>query len=102
MEFARIRAFICIQKIGLVRTLNAFANTAETAYETTVAIAAPVVADLPQSVPHNVPEEVSLSDNSILFLSSAAPSESWFAGHKYILGALLVVAIVIGAMVWLR
>jgi hypothetical protein len=67
-----------------------------------VAIAAPVVADLPQSVPHNVPEEVSLSDNSILFLSSAAPSESWFAGHKYILGALLVVAIVIGAMVWLR
>jgi len=67
-----------------------------------VAIAAPVVADLPQSVPHNVPEDVSDSDNSILFLSSAAPSESWFAAHKYILGALLVVAIVIGALVWLR
>jgi hypothetical protein len=67
-----------------------------------VAIAAPVVADLPQSVPQNVLEDVSDSDNSILFLSSAAPSESWFAAHKYILGALLVVAIVIGAMVWLR
>jgi hypothetical protein len=67
-----------------------------------IAIAAPVVADLPQSVPHNVPEDVSDSDNSILFLSSAAPSESWFAAHKYILGALLVVAIVIGALVWLR
>jgi GAF domain len=67
-----------------------------------IAMAAPVVVDLPQSVPHNVPEDVSDSDNSILFLSSAAPSESWFAAHKYILGALLVVAIVIGALVWLR
>jgi hypothetical protein len=42
------------------------------------------------------------SDNSTLFLSSAAPSESWFAANKYILGALLVVALVIGAIVWLR
>ena|SRR5580704_5533379 len=67
-----------------------------------VANAAPVVADLPQSVSHNVPEDESDSDNSILFLSSAAPSESWFAAHKYILGALLVVAIVVGALVWLR
>jgi hypothetical protein len=67
-----------------------------------VANAAPVVADLPQSVSHNVQEDESDSDNSILFLSSAAPSESWFAAHKYILGALLVVAIVVGALVWLR
>jgi hypothetical protein len=42
------------------------------------------------------------SDNSTLFLSSAAPSESWFAANKYILGALLVVAIVIGVIAWLR
>jgi hypothetical protein len=67
-----------------------------------VAIAAPVVADLPPSVPQNVPEDASASDNSTLFLSSAAPSKSWFAANKYILGALLVVAIVIGAIVWLR
>jgi GAF domain len=67
-----------------------------------VAVAAPAVADLPQSVPQNLPEDVFSSDNSTLFLSSAAPSESWFAAHKYILGALLVGATVIGAIIWLR
>jgi len=81
------------------------AQTSEPAMEPSigeVAIAAPVVADLPESVPQNLPEDVSASGNSTLFLSSAAPSEPWFAAHKYILGALLVVAIVIGAIVWLR
>jgi hypothetical protein len=55
----------------------------------------------------DVPVDAAGSDNSSLFLSSsflgsAAPSESWFAANKYILGALLVVAIVIGTIVWLR
>jgi hypothetical protein len=50
----------------------------------------------------DLPADLPASDNSTLFLSSAAPSESWFAANKYILGALLVVAIVIGAIVWLR
>jgi GAF domain-containing protein len=40
--------------------------------------------------------------NSALFSSSAAPSRSWFAANKYVLGALVVVAIVIVAIVWLR
>jgi hypothetical protein len=51
-------------------------------------------------VPH-VAEETA-SDASTLFLSSAAPPESWLASNKYILGALLVVALVIGVIVWLR
>jgi hypothetical protein len=42
------------------------------------------------------------SRNSAPFSSSAAPSESWFAANKYVLGALLLVAIVIAAVVWLR
>jgi hypothetical protein len=42
------------------------------------------------------------SGNSTLFLSSATPPESWLSANKYILGALLVVAVVIGVMVWLR
>jgi len=40
--------------------------------------------------------------NSALFSSSAAPSRSWFAANKYVLGALLVVAVVIAAIAWLR
>ncbi len=40
-------------------------------------------------------------DSSTLFLSSAQ-SESWFASNKYILGALVVVAIIIAAIVYLR
>jgi GAF domain len=39
---------------------------------------------------------------SAMFSSSAAPSRSWFAANKYVLGALLVVALVIGAIAWLR
>ncbi len=46
--------------------------------------------------------EVPATDNSTPFLSSALPSESWFAANKYILGALLVVAIIIAAVAWLR
>ncbi len=46
-------------------------------------------------------EDVSSSDISPLSLSSAAPSESWFAANKYMLAALAV-AIVIAAIVWLR
>jgi hypothetical protein len=42
------------------------------------------------------------SDNSAPSFGSALQSESWFAANKYILGALLVAAIVIGAIVWLR
>jgi hypothetical protein len=37
-----------------------------------------------------------------MFLTSAAPPESWLASNKYILGALLVVALVIAAVAWLR
>jgi hypothetical protein len=46
--------------------------------------------------------DTSPSDASPRFLTSAASSPSWFAANKYVLGALLVVAIVIGAIVWLR
>jgi hypothetical protein len=37
-----------------------------------------------------------------LVLSAAAPSPSWFAANKFILGALLVVAVVVAAIAWLR
>jgi hypothetical protein len=66
------------------------------------AITAPVIDDLADIAPQKGLEDVPLSDNSTLFLSSAAPSESWLAANKYVLGVLLVVAIVIGLIVWLR
>jgi len=50
----------------------------------------------------SVPAGAPVSDNSVPFLSSALQSESWFAANKYILGALLVVALVLGAIAWLR
>lgn len=42
------------------------------------------------------------SDISAPFLASAVSSESWFAAHKYILAVLVVVAIVVGALAYLR
>jgi hypothetical protein len=50
----------------------------------------------------NIPADTHAPENSTLFLSSGAPSESWLAANKYILGALLVVAIVIAAIALLR
>ena len=65
------------------------------------AIAAQISRTSPSNSPH-VSEDVPSSESSTLFQSSAAPSESWLASNKYILGALLVVAVVIAAIVWLR
>jgi uncharacterized Zn finger protein (UPF0148 family) len=50
----------------------------------------------------NAPADALSSNEAALFLSSAIPSESWFASNKYVLVALFVVAIVIGAIAWLR
>jgi hypothetical protein len=36
------------------------------------------------------------------FLSATLQSESWFSANKYVLAALLLVAVVIGAVAWLR
>jgi len=47
------------------------------------------------------PAESTGFDNSALF-SSSAPSRSWFAANKYVLGALFVVAVVIATIAWLR
>jgi GAF domain len=58
------------------------------------------------SAPAETPEEISanepIPDNSTLFLSSAQPSESWLAANKYVLGALLLVAVAIAVIAWLR
>jgi hypothetical protein len=42
------------------------------------------------------------SDNPVPFLGSVVQSESWFAANKYVLASLFLVAIVIGAIAWLR
>jgi len=57
--------------------------------------------DAPGNAP-NLTANFLNSRNSAPFSSAAAPSESWFAANKYVLGALLLVAIVVAAVVWLR
>jgi GAF domain-containing protein len=96
-------------EISVLKASSSAGTSAAQSSNTTVepaagelAIAAPVVDDLPQSIPQSVSEDVSGSDNSALFSSSGAPSEAWFAANKYVLGALMVVAIVIGVIAWLR
>ena len=41
-------------------------------------------------------------EDSMPFLSATLQSESWFSANKYVLAALLLVAVVIGAVAWLR
>jgi hypothetical protein len=78
-----------------------------------VALAVVEVADTPQTlgatsspsssdVGANAPADALSSNEAALFLSSALRSESWFASNKYVLAALLMVALVIGGIAWLR
>src|SRR5579863_95198 len=50
------------------------------------------------TVPAVLRDEISASEDSAPFLSSALPSESWLSSNKYILATLLLVAIVIAAI----
>jgi hypothetical protein len=63
---------------------------------------APVASPTSTSSSTDVPSDVLATDNSAPFLSSALQSESWFASNKYILGALLLVAIIIAAIALLH
>jgi hypothetical protein len=58
-------------------------------------------APTPQNV-SSKPELPLSSDNAVLFLGSAAQSQSWFGSNKYILATLVVVAVIIAAIVLLR
>ena len=49
-----------------------------------------------------LPADLSGSHNYAPFSGSTVESRSWFAANKYVLGALLVVAIVVATIVWLR
>jgi hypothetical protein len=42
------------------------------------------------------------AEDAVPFLSATLQSESWFSANKYVLGVLLLVALVIGAIAWLR
>jgi GAF domain-containing protein len=74
--------------------------------KTVVAPKPPATASVQTSLPSSaeslhLPAQSAGFGNSTLF-SSSAPSRSWLASNKYVLGALLVVAIVIAAIAWLR
>jgi len=48
------------------------------------------------------PAQEPAPDNATLFLSATVNSESWLAANKYILGALMLVAIIVAAVALLR
>lgn len=61
--------------------------------------ATPPLAPIPAK---NSAENLPLPESFTLFQSSAAPTESWIAANKYVLSVLLVVAIIIAAIAYLR
>jgi hypothetical protein len=50
----------------------------------------------------NSAEEFPRPEDDTLFLTSSTPSESWLSANRYVLIALLAVAIVIAAIAFLR
>ncbi len=57
---------------------------------------------LPQPASQNWPVDASGPGNSVPFFSSAVQPESWLSANRYILGALIVVAMVLAAIAWLH
>jgi hypothetical protein len=97
----------CEEKKWRGQRLSQPAPGSTTPLKAVVAPKQPAASSVPTSLPSSDeilhrPAESAGSSNSALFSSSAAPSRSWFAANKYVLGALLVVAIVIAAIAWLR
>ncbi len=93
--------------------LVAAATTAPTAPVVPVKSAVIAGHSAAAAAPHGrplVPERAGLkaesspaaSENSTLFLSANVDSPSWLAGHKYIVGALVLVAIIVAAIALLR
>jgi putative methionine-R-sulfoxide reductase with GAF domain len=64
-------------------------------------VEAPIATQTLTPSPSVSPADVLPSDGAP-FLSGVLPSESWFATNRYILGALLVVAIIIAAIAYLH
>jgi hypothetical protein len=96
-----VRTVVAAPEIPVIKIPVAnSSSTHSTKAEEPVAAAssATALADTTEEISASEP----VSDNSTLFLSSAQPSESWFAANKYILGALLLVAITIAVIAWLR
>ena len=58
--------------------------------------------DFPLPVPQNATADAPTFSDSALFLSSAVNSQSWFVANRYILAALLTVAIIIGVIALLH
>jgi hypothetical protein len=53
-------------------------------------------------MPASADSMAEIASDSTPFLGSVVQSESWFAANKYVLASLFLVAIVIGAIAWLR
>jgi hypothetical protein len=97
----------CEEKKWRGQRLPQPAADATTPLKAAVALKQLATSSVPRSLPSSDkilhrPAESGGFGNSAMFSSSAAPSRSWFASNKYVLGALLVVAVVIATITWLR
>jgi hypothetical protein len=87
----------------LPQAAAAAASTVKAAAAPKQAAASSVQTSLPSPArTAHQPSDSASFGNSAMFSSSAAPSRSWFAANKYVLGALLVVAIVVAVIAWFR
>jgi hypothetical protein len=65
-------------------------------------IAAQPLAAQTSEMPASAHSMAEADDDSTPFLGSVLQSQSWFAANKYVLASLFLVAIVVGAIAWLR
>jgi len=83
-------------------SIPAAVNPIGTSKPTALVSSPDIHAALPQNVTENTSADAPLADSETPFLASTLESKSWFAANKYVLGALLAVAVIIGVIAWLH
>jgi GAF domain len=83
-------------------SIPAAANPTGISKPTALVSSPDIHAELPQNVTENPSTDGPLAHSETPFLTSTLESKSWFTANKYVLGALLAVAVIIGLIAWLR
>jgi hypothetical protein len=87
---------------GIQNSVPAAVNRTAISKPAAVASSSDIGPEPSQAVIQNISDDASSPDRETPFLTSTLESKSWFAANKYILGALLAVAVIVGIVAWLR
>jgi hypothetical protein len=94
---------VCAAAAGVSEGQNSASAPVDPVAKPTLVVSSSVIqTKLPQNATENISGDVLVSDSEALFLNSTLESKSWFVANRYVLGALLAVAVIVGVIALLH